>query len=86
MAPWQDAVAVQDFGPAYDRYGSISTLLADATRPFISAMPPIATALVPGNEWSRNANRRHCDFRDFRKGISLLVPVPVRSHAAEGLE
>ena len=25
-------------------------------------------------------------FRDLRKGISLLVPVPVGSHAAEGLE
>jgi hypothetical protein len=24
MAPRQDAVAVQDFGPAYDRYGSIA--------------------------------------------------------------
>jgi hypothetical protein len=32
------------------------------------------------------ANRRHCHFRDLRKGISLLVSVPVGSHAAEGLE
>jgi hypothetical protein len=32
------------------------------------------------------ANTRHCHFRDFRKGISLLVPVPVGSHAAERLE
>jgi hypothetical protein len=26
MAPWQEAVAVQDFGPAYDRYGSNSAV------------------------------------------------------------
>jgi hypothetical protein len=26
MAPWQEAVAVQDFGPAYDRYGSDSVI------------------------------------------------------------
>ena len=35
---------------------------------------------------TRSANRRHCHFRDLRKGISLLVPVPDGSHAAEGLE
>ena len=33
-----------------------------------------------------SSNRRHSHFRDLRKGISLLLPVPVGSHAAEGLE
>jgi hypothetical protein len=31
--------ALRDFDPAYDRYGSNSTELAEATRPFMSAVP-----------------------------------------------
>jgi hypothetical protein len=38
MAPWQDAVAVQDFGPAYDRYGSFTTDAVEATRACLSAV------------------------------------------------
>ena len=30
MAPWQEAVPVEDLGPAYDRYGSIATEEAEA--------------------------------------------------------
>jgi hypothetical protein len=43
---------------AYVRFGSISTFLAEATRPFMSAMPPIATKPVGRNETSRCANSR----------------------------
>jgi hypothetical protein len=37
------------------RFGSISVLLAEAWRPFMSAMPPIATKAVRGSETSRRA-------------------------------
>jgi hypothetical protein len=37
------------------RFGSISPLLAEATRPFMSAMPPIATKPVSRSEASRCA-------------------------------
>jgi glutathione S-transferase len=34
----------------------------------------------------RGADRRHCQFRDLGKGISVLGAVPAGLHAAEGLE
>jgi len=47
---------VRDFDPANDRYGSNSTELAAATRPFMSAMLPTATELMRRKELSRCAN------------------------------
>jgi hypothetical protein len=41
---------MRDYDPADDRCGSISTLLAEATRLFMSAMPPIPTKLMRRNE------------------------------------
>jgi hypothetical protein len=38
MAPWQETVAVQDFGLAYDRYGSFTTDAVEATRASLSAV------------------------------------------------
>jgi hypothetical protein len=55
----RQAAALRNFNPAYDRFGSISTLLAEATRPFMSAMPPIATKAVTRSETSLCANKRH---------------------------
>ena len=46
----REHAARQDFNPAYVACGSIATLLADATRPVMSAVPPIATELVRRNE------------------------------------
>jgi hypothetical protein len=37
MAPWQETAAVQDLGPAYDRYGSFATEAVEATRACMSA-------------------------------------------------
>jgi hypothetical protein len=51
--------AVRDFGPAYVGFGSISALLAEATRPSMSAMPSIATKAVRGSETSRCAISGH---------------------------
>jgi hypothetical protein len=42
----RETAALREFDPAYVGLGSISTLLAEATRPFMSAMPPIATKAV----------------------------------------
>jgi hypothetical protein len=39
MAPWQDAVAVQDFGPAYDRYGSFASDMIVRIQRGMSASP-----------------------------------------------
>jgi hypothetical protein len=41
---------MRDFDEAYDRYGSLSTFSTEATRPFMSAMPLIATVSVRRNE------------------------------------
>jgi hypothetical protein len=41
------------------RVGSISTFFAEPTRPFMSAMPPIATKAVSRSETSRCATSRH---------------------------
>jgi hypothetical protein len=51
----EEAAALRDFDPAYDRYGSISTVLAGVIQPSMSAMPPIATKAVRGSETSRSA-------------------------------
>jgi hypothetical protein len=53
----QGFAAVRDFGPAYVGFGSISALLAEATRPFMSAMGSIATKVVRGSETSRCQSR-----------------------------
>ena len=58
MAPWQEAVAVQDFGPAYDRYGSSAPHRCALDARGMSAMPPIPTKLMHHNEPSRGAKRR----------------------------
>jgi hypothetical protein len=55
MAPWQEAVAVQDFGPAYDRYGSFATNQYVALSGRMSASPPIATELMQRREPTRCA-------------------------------
>ena len=57
MAPWQETVAVQDFGPAYDRYGSSASRRCALDACGMSAMPPIPTELMRHNEMSRGANR-----------------------------
>src|SRR5262249_54904840 len=49
------SAAVRDFEPAYDRYGSLSTFSADATRRLMSALPPTATKSLPRSELSRRA-------------------------------
>jgi hypothetical protein len=51
-APQQNSLSIGS-------YGSISTLLAEATRPFMSAVPPIATNEVSRSETSRGAISRH---------------------------
>jgi hypothetical protein len=50
---------LRDLIRANVRFGSISTPLAEATRPFLSAMPPIATKTVSPSETTRCANRTH---------------------------
>src|SRR2546429_605772 len=57
--------ASQKKRPAHVRYGSISTLLAETTRPFMSAMPPIATKAVSRSETSlcANSDLAHCSKR-----------------------
>jgi hypothetical protein len=37
---------IRHFAPAYDRSGSISTFLADATRGLMSAVPPAANQII----------------------------------------
>jgi hypothetical protein len=39
MTAWQETAATRDFDPAYFRSGSESTRLAEAMRPFMSAIP-----------------------------------------------
>src|ERR1700730_16422246 len=51
----QETAALRDFDPVYVGLGSISTLSAEATRPFMSAMPLIATKAVTRSETSRCA-------------------------------
>jgi hypothetical protein len=67
----QEIAALRDFQSRSVRFGSISTLLAEATGPIMSAMPPIATKAVPRSETSRCAKRRHCPLgrRDSRYGL-----------------
>jgi hypothetical protein len=59
MYEYPVSLALRDFDPAYVRCGSLSTFSTEATRPFMSAMPPIATVSVRRNEPSRRANKRH---------------------------
>jgi hypothetical protein len=53
MTPRQEAAAL----PAYDRSGSNSTELTEATRPSMSAVPPIPTVSSMRRCLSRCANR-----------------------------
>src|SRR2546428_121739 len=75
----QKAVAPLDFQSLYVRFGSIATLLGEAARPFMSAMPPIATKAVTRGETSRCAksglmhcSKRYCDLVDHLVGALLL--------------
>ena len=54
------SAAVRDFDPAYVRFGSNSTDAAEATRPFMSAVRPIATVNSMRQHVSHCARSRHC--------------------------
>jgi hypothetical protein len=57
---WRSVVsqfAQQQFSGSDVGLGSISPLLAEATRPFMSAMPPLATKAVSHSVTSRSAIR-----------------------------
>jgi hypothetical protein len=56
------------------RHGSISTLLAEATRPFLSAMPPIATKAV-----SHSATSRSAMSRPHRRKARMSVTPKIRA-------
>jgi hypothetical protein len=53
--------------------GSTSTLLAEAMRPFMSAMPPIPTELMRHNKTSQDANQRDATRAWARDGSPNLA-------------
>jgi hypothetical protein len=56
---------MRDFDPTYEHSGSVSRLLAEATPPFMSAMPPIATKAMSRSETSLCADFVAKLFDDF---------------------
>ena len=67
----QQADALRDIGPAYDHCGSVSTALAKASRPPMSAMAPKATELMRHNEPSLRAISGREQMQQVAPGYSI---------------
>jgi hypothetical protein len=65
---------MRDFDPTYERSGSVSRLLAEATPPFMSAMPPIATKAMSRSETSLCARSRRGPFSAYATVMLDRVP------------
>jgi hypothetical protein len=83
QTPGEEIPALRDFDPGFDRCGSIATLLAEATRPFMSAMPPEATKTGRHSETTRCANTgSHPGRPDVRStGHRFLVAPRATGHS-----